>query len=106
MTQPDCSTSCLTRFSLLAYNSYGLFVCIILPAIIQYLMFWVLAPYRQLVEQGKVELDAPVDIFLTELADVKLIDGTTPKRKITLRMLVSLSIFVTYTLENSLKLNE
>ena len=46
---------------------------------------------RQLVEQGKVKLDDPVEDVLPEIKEIKMLDGSEPKNKITLRMLVSLS---------------
>lgn len=45
--------------------------------------------HRQLVEQGKVKLDAPVEDILPEIKEIKMLDGSEPKNKITLRMLVS-----------------
>lgn len=44
---------------------------------------------RQLVEQGKVKLDEPVENILPEIKDIRMVDGSEPKNKITLRMLVS-----------------
>lgn len=44
---------------------------------------------RQLVEQGKVKLDDPVEDILPEIKEIKMLDGSEPKNKITLRMLVS-----------------
>lgn len=44
---------------------------------------------RQLVEQGKIGLDDPVEDVLPEIKECKLLDGSAPKRKITLRLLVS-----------------
>lgn len=50
---------------------------------------------RQLVEQGKVNLDDPVENILPEIKEIKMLDGSEPKNKITLRMLVrSLIAFV------------
>lgn len=43
---------------------------------------------RQLVEQGKVKLDDPVENILPEIKDIKMLGGSEPKNKITLRMLV------------------
>lgn len=43
----------------------------------------------QLVDQGLIKLDEPADKFLPELGQVKLIDGSSPKNKITLRHLLS-----------------
>lgn len=60
----------------------------------------------QLVEQGKVSLDEPTDIekILPELGQAKIISGepgnfkfTTPKNKITLRMLLNHSAGFSYT---------
>lgn len=43
-------------------------------------------------EQDKLQLDAPVDSLLPELANMRLVDGSAAKRKITLRMLVSSAV--------------
>ena len=51
---------------------------------------------RQLVEQGKVKLDDPVENVLPEIKEVRMVDGSEPKNKITLRMLVSCCCLVPY----------
>lgn len=52
------------------------------------LVAYIFAP-RQLVERGQIDLDEPVDKYLPDIADIKMLDGSELKRKITLRMLVS-----------------
>jgi CubicO group peptidase (beta-lactamase class C family) len=57
-------------------------------------MFWAeyigLVCTRQLVEQGKIGLDEPIESVLPEVQEIRLLDGTVPRTKITLRMLVSI----------------
>ncbi|KAK9894040.1 beta-lactamase/transpeptidase-like protein [Cystobasidium minutum MCA 4210] len=54
----------------------------------------------QLVEQGKVKLDDPVENILPEIKDIKMLDGSEPKNKITLRMLLTHTAGFSYTFFN------
>lgn len=59
----------------------------------------------QLVEQGKIDLDVPAEKYLPELGQVKLVDGSSPKTKITMRHLLTHTAGFGYTFFNK-KLNE
>ncbi|HRH95872.1 MAG TPA: serine hydrolase domain-containing protein [Prosthecobacter sp.] len=60
-------------------------------------MFWIASMTKSvnatavmvLVDEGKLTLDEPASKWLPELADMKLADGSAPKKPITLRMLLS-----------------
>jgi CubicO group peptidase (beta-lactamase class C family) len=55
---------------------------------------------RQLVEQGKIKLDEPVETIYPEINDHKMLDGSAPKTKITMRMLLSHTAGFSYTFFN------
>jgi len=54
----------------------------------------------QLVEQGKIDLDEPVEKILPEIGEVKKVDGSKPKTKITMRMLLAHTAGFSYTFFN------
>lgn len=57
-------------------------------------------PYRQVVERGQLDLDEPVEKWVPEISDIKLLDGTPAKKKITMRMLLSHTAGFSYTVSH------
>lgn len=58
-------------------------------------------PYRQLVEQGKLDLDEPAGKYIPEIDEVKMIDGSKPNKRITTRMLLTHTAGFSYTVGDS-----
>ena len=53
--------------------------------------------HRQLVEQGKLDLDDPAGKYVPEIDEMKMLDGSKPNKKITVRMLLSHTAGFSYT---------
>jgi CubicO group peptidase (beta-lactamase class C family) len=57
-------------------------------------------PKRQLVEQGRLNLDDPAGKHVPEIDEMTLLDGSKPNKRITTRMLLAHTAGFSYTVSH------